>query len=70
VTAFSGLQFADSVALWLALRRHDAERLEEQLELGRDGAIALVNFATVAWQTYAEARGLSFGDLPPPPPRG
>jgi hypothetical protein len=54
------------VALTLALAKHDPERLREQTMLARDGAIGLVNFATRAWEAYAEKHGLEMGPSEPP----
>ena len=59
------LQFADRVALALALRKHDVGKLDQQLKLARDGAIAFVNFATSAWEVYLKSRGLTLGDPQP-----
>jgi hypothetical protein len=59
-------RFADDVALTLSLAKHDRKRLREQSLLMRDGAIGFVNFATRAWEAYAEKHGLEMG--PPEPP--
>jgi hypothetical protein len=56
------LQFADQIALALALHKHDPARIEEQLQLARDGKIAFINFATRAWEQYREKRHLSLGE--------
>jgi hypothetical protein len=63
---FSRWRFADDVALTLALAKHDPEKLREQTELARDGAIGFVNFATRVWEAYARKHGLEVG--PPEPP--
>jgi hypothetical protein len=54
-------RFADDVALTLALAKHDPERLREQTEIARDGAIGFVNFATRAWEAYARKHDLEMG---------
>jgi len=59
-------RFADDVALTVALAKHDPDRLREQTMLARDGAIGFVNFATRAWEAFAEKHGLEMG--PPEPP--
>jgi hypothetical protein len=59
------LHFADDVALALALGKFDGERLREQGAIAAEGAIGFYNFATRAWQTYCDERGLEIG--PPPP---
>jgi hypothetical protein len=58
---FIRLHFADQVALALALNKYDLDNIKAQLEIARDGAIGLVNFATRAWEGYMSSRGLEVG---------
>lgn len=58
-------RFADDVALTLALAKHDPEKLREQTELARNGAIGFVNFATRAWEAYARKQDLEMGSPEP-----
>jgi len=60
------LQFADHVALTLAMRKHTPGRFREDARQTQEGAAAYVNFATVVWRQYMRARDLEDG-LPPPP---
>ena len=53
------------VGMGWALAKHEPDRLREQTMLARDGAIGFVNFATRAWEAYAEKHGLEMG--PPEP---
>ena len=62
---FYRLHFADQVALTVAMRRHTPDRFRTQASDTQAGAAAFVNFATVAWRTYMNERGLT--GLPPPP---
>jgi hypothetical protein len=66
------MAFGDRVALTLALGKYDEDRLDQQIQLARDGSIAFINFVTVAWKTYQTIRELSI-DPPrfdPPEPSG
>jgi hypothetical protein len=60
------LQFADHVALTIAMHKHEPERYRQQVADLQAGAAGFVNFATVAWQHYMASRGLEAGDLPAP----
>jgi hypothetical protein len=53
-------RFADQLALSMAISGHDDERLDEQVTLVRDGAIALVRSVHAIYAKFCEERGIGF----------
>jgi hypothetical protein len=62
---FYRLHFADHVALALSLEKYDRSSLRAQTKIAAVGARSFVNFATRAWATYRETRGLELGTSAP-----